>query len=70
MLDPGLGAIWIASHGLPERRGVGQVEVADGVDGHVVEDGGGGDVDAFGDFGVPVAEQLDAEEPPGGACRR
>jgi hypothetical protein len=46
---------------------VGQVEVADRVDGHVVEDGGGGDVDAFGDLGVPMAEQLHAEQAPTGA---
>jgi len=28
-----------------------------------VVDGGGGDIDPFGDLGVPVAEQLDAEQP-------
>jgi hypothetical protein len=30
-----------------------------------VEDRGGGDVDPFGDLGVPVAEQLHAEQPAG-----
>ena len=28
----------------------------------LVEDGGGGDVDAFGDLGAEVADELDAEE--------
>jgi len=32
-----------------------------------VEDGGGGDVDALGDLGVLVAEQLHAQQPPGGS---
>jgi hypothetical protein len=32
-----------------------------------VVDRGGGDVDALGDLGVAVAEQLQAEQPPGGA---
>ena len=32
----------------------------------LVEDRGGGDVDALGDLGVPVAEQLHAQQPPGG----
>ena len=31
-----------------------------------MEDGGGGDVDALGDLGVAVAEQLHAKQPPGG----
>jgi len=31
-----------------------------------VEDRGGRDVDALGDLGVLVAEQLHAEQPPGG----
>jgi putative intracellular protease/amidase len=30
-----------------------------------VEDGGGGDVDALGDLGVPMAGQLHAQQPPG-----
>src|ERR1019366_5432210 len=47
--------------------GVGQVEVADGIGGHVVEDRGGGDVDALGDLGVPVPEQLHAQQLPGAA---
>jgi hypothetical protein len=29
-----------------------------------VEDAGGGDIDALGDLGVPVAEELDAESRP------
>jgi hypothetical protein len=66
MPDPSLSTHLDGVPGAAQRRGVGQVEVADGVGGHAVEDGGGGDVDAFGDFGVPVAEQLDAEEPAGG----
>jgi hypothetical protein len=42
--------------GAPERRGVAEVQVAEALDGHVVEHGGGGDVDAFGDLGVVVAD--------------
>ena len=67
---PGLGAHLDRFPGAAQRRGVGQVQVADRVDGHVVEDRGGGDVDALGDLGVPVPEQLQAEQPPGGRGRR
>src|SRR5258705_11730922 len=67
LAGPGLGAGLDGGPGGAERRGVGQVEVADLIDGHAVEDRGGGDVDALGDFGVLVPEQLDAEEPAGGA---
>src|SRR5579875_732772 len=63
---PGLGAGLDGVPGAAERRGVGQVQVADGVDGHAVVDGGGGDVDPLGDLGVLVAEQLHAEQPAGG----
>jgi hypothetical protein len=45
--------------------GVGQVEVADLVDGHPVVQGGGVDVDAFGDSGVRVSDQLRAEQSTG-----
>src|ERR1035438_3042111 len=65
--EPGVGAHLDGVPGAAEGWGVGQVEVAEAVDGHGVEDGGGGDVDAFGDLGVPVPEQLDPEEPAGGA---
>jgi AcrR family transcriptional regulator len=54
--EPGLGTHLDCVPGAAERRGVGQVQVADCVDGHVVEDGGGGDVDPLGDLGVPVPE--------------
>ena len=47
-----------------EGRSVGQVEVADAVDGHRVEQCGGVDVDAFGDFGAAVSDELSAEERP------
>src|SRR6202020_2576087 len=63
---PGLGAHLDGVPGAAERRGGGQVEGAEAVDGHGVVDGGGGDVDALGDLGVAVAEQLHAEQPPGG----
>src|SRR5260370_29711176 len=59
---PGLDGV----PGAAERRGVVQVQVADRVDGHAVVDGSGDDVDALGDLGVLVAEQLHAEQPPGG----
>ena len=65
--DPGLGAHLDRFPRAAQRRGVGQVEVAEGVNGHVVEDRGGGDVDAFGDLGVLVPEQLQAQELPGDA---
>ena len=64
---PGLGGHLDGVPGAAQRRGVGQVQVADRLDGHAVVDGGGGDVDALGDLGVLVAEQLHAEQPPGGA---
>ena len=53
---PGLSAHLDCLPGASERWRVGQVEVADGLDGHLVEDGGCGDVDAFGDLGMLVAE--------------
>jgi hypothetical protein len=49
-------ACWTASQGPAERRGAGQVEVADFLDGGAVGDGGGEDVDALGDLGADVAE--------------
>jgi hypothetical protein len=48
--------------GCAEGRGVGQVELADLLDGHGVEQGGGVDVDAFGGFGASGADELSAEE--------
>src|SRR6266851_4795753 len=65
--DPGLGTHLDRFPGTAEGRGIGQVEVADGIDGHTVKDGGRGDVDPLGDLGVAVAEELDAEQPPGTA---
>lgn len=38
--------------------GIGQVQVADGLDGHGVEDGGGGDVDPLDDPGAEAADEL------------
>ena len=49
----------------PERRCVGQVEIAHGIDRHLVEDGGGCNVDPLGHFGVTVAEELDAQQAAG-----
>ena len=44
---PGLGRHLDRVPGRPKRRAVGKVELVHVVDGHVVEDGGGEDVDAF-----------------------
>ena len=41
---------WTASQGR-RAAGLGQVEVADRVDRHAVEDRGGGDIDALGHLG-------------------
>lgn len=52
-------------HGVPgaaQRRGVGQVEVSEGVDSHAVVQGAGVDVHAGGDCGVAVADELGAEQ--------
>ena len=65
--DPGLGAHLDRVPRAAQRRGVGQVQVADRIDGHAVEDGGGRDVDALGDLGVLMPEQLQAQQPPGSA---
>src|SRR5450756_2503071 len=64
--DPVLGTDLDRVPRAAQGRGVGQVEVADLIDGHAVEDRGGGDVDPLGDLRVLVAEQLDAEEAAGG----
>ena len=42
-----------------------QVQVAERQHGHVVEQGASGDVDALGDLGVVVADQLSAKQPAG-----
>ena len=67
---PGLGP---HLHGVPraaEWRGVGEVELAHRVDGHLVEDGGGCDVDPLGHLGVLMPEELEAEETTGPAVAR
>jgi protein-tyrosine-phosphatase len=64
---PGLGGHLDRVPRAAQWRSVGQVQVADRVDGHVVEDGSGGDVDPLGDLGVAVPEQLQAQQRPGGA---
>jgi len=50
-----------------EGWGVGEVEVGESLDGHVVEDGGGGDVDSFGDLGAQTADELESQKPAGAA---
>jgi len=67
LTDPGLSGHLDGVPGTAQRRGVGQVQVADLIDGHAVEDRRRGDVDPLGDLGVLVAEQLHAQEPAGGA---
>jgi hypothetical protein len=64
---PGLGACLDRVPGGAQRRGAGQVEVADLINGQAAVDGGGGDVDPLGDLGVLMAEQLDTKETAGGA---
>ena len=48
--------------GRPERRGVGQVERAETIDGHFVEERGGIGINTFGDFGATVSHELGAEK--------
>ena len=67
---PGLGTHLHRVPRTAERRCVGEVEFAHGVDGHLVEDGGGRNVDALGHLGVFVPEELEAEEPAGPAVAR
>src|SRR5579875_2664305 len=55
-------------HGVPggaEWRGVGQVELADLIDAHPVEQGGGVGVDALGSLGAARADELRAEQRAG-----
>ena len=55
-------------HGIPwraERRGVGQVEFADLVDGESGVQRGGVGVDAFGGLGAQASGELGAEEASG-----
>src|ERR1035437_6996019 len=54
----------------PKRWRVGEVEITHGVDGHLVEERGGGDVDALGHLGMAVTEELDPEETAGLAVTR
>lgn len=55
---------WMVPEGA-ERRAVGQVEVAHLVEGDAEVDGGSGDVDSLGDPGVPVPEELHAQQSAG-----
>src|SRR5215471_5749142 len=57
---PGLGADLNGFPRAAQRRGVGKIEIAHGLDGHLVEDGCRGDVDPLGDLGTLVAEELHA----------
>src|SRR6266540_2473530 len=57
-------ACWTASPGAAKWRRVGQIEVADLLDRGAVGDGGGQNVDALGDLGADVAQQLRAKQPP------
>ena len=50
--------------------GVGKIEVTDGVDSHAVVQGGGVDVDAFGNLGAATADELRPEEHARCGCRR
>jgi hypothetical protein len=52
--------------GRAEWWGIGEVQLGDVVNGAAVEDSGGEDVDAFGDLGWQVADELGAEEFAGG----
>src|SRR2546428_10267969 len=53
--SPGLGADLDRFPGVVQPWGAGRVEVADGLDGHGVEGGGGGDVDLLDDLGAEAA---------------
>jgi hypothetical protein len=55
-------ATWMASQWGSQRWGVGQVEVVQAVDGHGVIERGGVGIDAFGDLGAAVSDELGAEE--------
>jgi hypothetical protein len=63
LVFPGGGGNLYCVPGTAERWGVGRVEVDNVGDAGAVADGGGARVDAFGDFGGMVAEELRAEEP-------
>src|SRR5579859_8168702 len=62
LADPGLGRDLDGVPGAAQRRGVGQVQIADLIHGHAVEDSRRGDVGPLGDLGVLMAEQLQAEQ--------
>jgi hypothetical protein len=64
LAGPGLGGQLDGVPGTPERGRVAQVQIGQGLDGHVVEQSAGGDVDAFGDLGAMVAKQLGASSRP------
>ena len=67
LAGPGLGGHLDGVPGAAERWGVAQVQLAEPLDGHVVEQGGGRDVDALGHLGAMVAQQLSAAQAPAGA---
>jgi hypothetical protein len=61
--DPVLGGELDGIPGAPERWGVAEVQLVEPVHAHVVEQSVGGDVDALGDLGVLVADQLSTQQP-------
>src|ERR1700694_1126856 len=68
--NPGLAPRLQSIPRAAKRWRVGENEVAHRVDGHAVVDRRRGDIDALGDLGMTVAEQLDAEQTGGVAIAR
>src|SRR5215207_2268079 len=64
VLDPGLGGELDGIPGAAEGWGVAQVQVVEAIHGHAVEQRVRWGVDAFGDLGVVVADQLGTKQPP------
>ena len=62
LAGPGLGGDLDGVPGGSEGRGVGEVELAEVLDAHAVEQGGGEGVDALGGLGGAGADELGAEQ--------
>lgn len=62
VLDPGLRRHLHWVPGTTQRRGIAQIQVAEGIQRHLMEERGRQNIDAFGNLAVPGAKHLRAQQ--------
>src|SRR6266566_4119874 len=65
LFDPGLGTHLHRVPWATHRRRVAEVEVVQVVDAHAVKEGSGKDINPFGDFPVPMTDDLRSQKATG-----